>query len=223
MALRQLAISFCVLVHSLFAQPLSFSQASQDRFVCALLPHFLKPQDPSYYLEIGAFHPIEINNTYFLECSLHWKGVSIDISDDYVGFWEVCRANPLLIEDALQSDYAAILSDFPTTIDYLSLDIDGGYETVLERLPFDRYLFRVITIEHDAYRFGDSHRQKEREILFRHGYYLLCADVANKGYVYEDWWVHPSLFSAELLSKLSSLNLHGKEHTELLQILHLNL
>lgn len=35
----------------------------------------------------------------------------------------------------------------PPVIDYLSLDLEGAEETVLEKFPFDRYVFRAVTIE----------------------------------------------------------------------------
>ncbi len=41
------------------------------------------------------------------------------------------RQNPLLIEDAMRSDYRQILKSFPKVIDYLSLDIDDSYDVVL--------------------------------------------------------------------------------------------
>ncbi len=70
-----------------------------------------------------------------------------------------------------------------------ALDIDERYVDVLNRIPFDKYGFRVITIEHDAYKYGNVYRDGEREFLARRGYQLLCGDVRN----FEDWWVHPDL------------------------------
>jgi len=143
--------------------------------------------------------------------------VSIDISDALKQEWYSVRNNPLLIEDATRSDYAAILQSFPQFIDYLSLDVDGNYDTVLEQIPFNDHIFKVITIEHDFYRYGNSYREKERKILTSLGYYLLCSDVSCQGLTFEDWWIHPSAFPPSVLSAITSLDLQAKDHKQLIQ------
>ncbi|MCI0381718.1 MAG: hypothetical protein L0207_01510 [Chlamydiae bacterium] len=198
-------------------QPEFFSQASQDKFVYTILYGLLNKQDTGYYLEIGAGNPIGSNNTYFFEKNLGWKGVSIDILNHH---WHSVRKNPLLVEDAIRSDYVSILQSFPMIIDYLSLDIDRDYDIVLQRIPFDNYIFKIITIEHDFYRFGNLYREAERIILSSLGYHLLCSDVLISGYgSFEDWWIHPSAFPADVFSALTSLDLKAQEHTKLIQII----
>ncbi|MGD0664287.1 MAG: hypothetical protein ABSA17_00975 [Rhabdochlamydiaceae bacterium] len=199
------------------------SQASQDRFVECILYGLLGKQDNGYYLEIGASHPIEHNNTYFFEKKYGWKGVSIDIDDGYKNRWPSIRQNPLLIEDATKSDYRLILKPFPQVIDYLSLDIDTNYDIVLRKIFLNDYIFKVITIEHDFYRFGDKFRKDEREILSSLGYYLLCPDVSvffdRRDSIFEDWWVHPIAFPPDVFTKLTSLDLKGKSHDQLINII----
>ncbi len=203
--------------------PQSYSQASQDRFVYTLLYQLLDKQDNGYYLEIGSGHPSSNNNSYLFEHHLGWKGVSLDIDRKATKSWYFARQNPLRIEDALLADYRSILQPFPQVIDYLSLDIDYNYHIVLQKIPFDEHIFKVITIEHDFYRFGDVYRQKEREILESWGYHLLCPDVlihfGDKAVIFEDWWIHPSVFPADLLAKLSSLDLKAKMHDQLINII----
>ncbi|HEY4254844.1 MAG TPA: hypothetical protein VGM34_00675 [Chlamydiales bacterium] len=169
------------------------SQAFQDQFVHLMLYGFLGKQDGGYYLEIGAGEPVYINNSYFFEKNLNWKGVSIDISEDLGKRWYAVRENLLLTENALLSDYRAILRSFPTVIDYLSLDIDAQYVDVLKKIPFDQHVFKVITIEHDFYRYGDVYQEGERKILQSLGYQLLCSDVSLSGFSFEDWWIHPGV------------------------------
>lgn len=201
------------------------SQASQDKFVNTLLYDLLGKNDPGYYLEIGAAHPIEINNTFYFEKKYGWTGVSIDISSYCEPSWKATRINPLRIEDATESPYSAILADFPVSIDYLSLDVDGFYDVVLEMLPHQNHIFKVITIEHDFYRYGNLYRDNERQILSSLGYYRLCGDVSNTGLAFEDWWIHPSAFPSEILAELSSLELDGKDHTYIINTIkkHFNL
>lgn len=195
------------------------SQASQDHFVYLLLYRLLKKKDEGFYLEIGAGEPIATNNSYLFETNFKWKGVSIDISNSLVKSWKDTRQNTLLISDATKVDYEYILKDFPKTIDYLSLDIDEMYDVVLERIPFDKYTFKIITIEHDSYRFGTRFKDREREILTKLGYRMICSDVKHLGYAFEDWWVNPIAFPKSILSGLSSLDLSGKEHSTILKII----
>src|SRR5579872_2564691 len=192
-----------------------FSQASQDRFVYTMLYKLLNKADDGYFVEIGAGHPISINNTFFLESNFNWKGISIDISMQHINLWSQCRKNPLVVTDALQCDYESLFNLFPKNIDYLSLDIDEHYDTVLKKLPLDKYMFKVITIEHDAYKYGDRFRNKEREILSSFGYKLLCADVVLETTSFEDWWIHPSFFPNDVLDRLDLLDLKYKDHTQL--------
>jgi hypothetical protein len=196
-----------------------YSQVNQDKFVYSMLYGLLDKRDKGYYLEIGAGEPIYINNSYFFEKNLHWAGVSIDISKDLAERWYAVRKNLLLSEDATQSNYSAILKIFPRVIDYLSLDIDGSYDVALEKLFNSSHVYKIITIEHDSYRYGDLYRQKERKILTELGYYLLCPDVSNNGSAFEDWWIHPDFFPPDVFSKLASLDLQAKEYTEITQII----
>jgi hypothetical protein len=194
-----------------------YSQASQDRFVYEVLYRLSNFEGPGCYLEIGAGEPISINNTYYLEQHHDWNGVSIDISETVGHDWIDMRKNPLLVQDALQVNYRDILNGFPPVIDYLSLDIDGSYTDVLKLLPLSDYRFKMITIEHDFYRFGDLFRTEERAILQKEGYLLIAADVCSQGFPYEDWWVDPQSFSIEQLDVLQRLDLNGQDHQEILR------
>ena len=114
-------------------------------------------------------------------------------------------------------------NDFPNTIDYLSLDVDTASLSVLKILPFDEYRFKAITIEHDAYLYGDEYRAEQREVLNGHGYRMVCSNIivpspGHQGYdgfdefdselldscPFEDWWVHPQEFDSELLDFIQS-------------------
>ncbi len=195
------------------------SQVSQDEFVYSILYGLLGKQDKGYYLEIGAGEPIYINNSYFFEKKLQWDGVSIDISDGLAERWYAARNNLLLSEDATQSNYSDILKTFPRVIDYLSLDVDGSYDLVLEKLVSSDHIFKIITIEHDFYRYGDLYRKREREILTGLGYHLLCSDVSNSGLAFEDWWIYPDFFSQDIFAKLTALDLRAKDYKEIMQVI----
>ncbi|HEV8050911.1 MAG TPA: hypothetical protein VGP47_00335 [Parachlamydiaceae bacterium] len=219
-------ICLCLNIASLtYAKPSDekkyfFSQASQDHFTHIICNAFLPPTGRGCYLEIGSSDPIFNNNTYYFEKNFNWEGISIEIEESYREQWYEVRQNPLLIEDALKVDYHAVLQSFPRLMDYLSLDVDGSYDLVLQRIPFDQHVFKVITIEHDFYRFGDNYREKERTILKALGYYLLCPDVSHVAVgSFEDWWIHPCAFSPEEFLAISSLDLKEKLHDDIISIL----
>lgn len=192
------------------------SQISQDRFVYSLLYQLMNKKDVGYYLEIGSGHPKRINNTFVLEKRYDWKGISIDINKDFIEVWRKLRSNPLYIENALKIDYHELLKDFPEEIDYLSLDIDRAYDTVLTKVLETNHKFKIITIEHDFYRYGNKYRDSERSILLSYGYYLLCPDVSNKGKSFEDWWIFPDSFPKEVVEALKSIDLENKHHAEII-------
>src|SRR5437879_4392600 len=76
------------------------SQASQDAFVHTLLYDIEGKEGGGYYLEIGSAHPMIINNSYFFEKNYKWKGVSIDVAEEYKVPWANARQNLLLVQDA---------------------------------------------------------------------------------------------------------------------------
>jgi hypothetical protein len=89
-------------------------------------------------------------------------------------------------------------------IDYLSMDVDGGLPTTMRNLPFDKLRFRVLTIEHNRYLWGDDPRNEYREIVGKQGYELLCADVRHGDCPFEDWWVDSTKVDMTLAEKFRS-------------------
>ena len=55
--------------------------------------------------------------------------------------------------------------DAPSTIDYISLDIEGGEEKVIETFPFDRYQVLTMTIERSDAFLDEIVRSKGFEIV----------------------------------------------------------
>lgn len=136
------------------------------------------------YLEIGASHPILINNTYLLE-QLGWFGVSIDIDPSNEAEWNKHRKNSLMITDALKLNFIDA-----KRIDYLSLDIEPPEQTFqcLLNMLSTGCRFSIITFEHDAYT-GSSIRDISRSVLESEGYLLAVPDVKCSFGSYEDWWI----------------------------------
>ena len=124
----------------------------------------------------------------------------------------------MTVLDMTKIDWEEFIANNPilqNTVDYLSFDIDEASLPVLRKFPFDKLRFRVMTVEHDAYRLGDRLRQEMRKILQGAGYELIAADVvvyymwkecpeavALNGYLpFEDWYVRPELVDMSIADK----------------------
>lgn len=182
------------------------ADAKQDAFAANML-EFKKD---GFCVDIGSCHSIISNNTYFFQ-DLGWTSISVEIEPGYNSSYSTRKSGVHLNTNALEVDYKQVFeeNEFPKSIDYLSLDVDTISLDVLKILPLDEYRFKVITIEHDRYVYGDTYSDPQREILKSHGYKLLCSNVyveqpgyEGKEFPFEDWWVDPSQFSEELLEKI---------------------
>jgi len=191
------------------------SDARQDQFVANML-QFKKD---GYYVDIGGCHSTNSNNTFFFD-SLGWKGICVEIESQYNESYNNRKNCIYLNEDATKLDFGIIFKEnnFPSVIDYLSLDIDTLSLYVLSKLPLSEYKFRVITIEHDAYLHGDKYKKEQRSILEQFGYILICSNVyvQQPGFngdncSFEDWWIKSDEFDDELINKISSNNEYPSE------------
>lgn len=160
-----------------------YSLSKQDEFVLSLIPK-------GYYLEIGANHPININNTYLLEQN-GWDGLSIDIDRSWLQPWQDVRKNTLIIADAIEIPYTK-----DKRIDYLSIDIEPAINTFrcLKHIFKFNPTISIITFEHDWY-YDQSTKMDSRKYLTDMGFELVHADVECHLGAYEDWWVNPKTVS----------------------------
>lgn len=176
----------------------SFSQARQDVFVQA----FSQIHHCRTYLEIGAAHPEQSNNTFQLE-SIGWRGKSIDLDWSIAPFWKVRDSQRLLIADALKMDYASIINSLADEkgIAYLQVDIEPPTNSLfaLRSVLSHEVKFATITFEHDAYNGGREVRSASRHFLRSEGYQLVVQDVEwAPGKAFEDWWIHPSFYPSAI-------------------------
>ncbi len=184
----------------------SYSQCGQDVFAWTVLDRPTK----GTFLDIGMNEPVTRNNTYALE-GLGWNGLLLDFDENVKELAHI-RRNPFWFGDTRFIDWGEVLVEhnFPSfTIDYISLDVDeSSYETLANLLEHG-VKFKVMTAEHDSYRFGDAARNAMRKLLWGAGYYCLCADVTDQGSAFEDWFV-----TKEIASKYQVLAadvMEGKE------------
>jgi hypothetical protein len=186
------------------------SACKQDQFAATIL-NFL---NNGIYIDIGSAHSKDTNNSLFFDNELNWRGICIEQSTSYNGTYNNRKNCKFINEDATKINYQQLFSDnnIPEIIDYLSLDVDALSLTVLSILPFNNYKFKVITIEHDAYLYGDTYREPQREILHKNGYVLLCGNVyveehgdSTGNREFEDWWIHPDLVDKDVLNIIKSV------------------
>lgn len=170
----------------------SCSDAGQDLFAIECSNH----KRQGVFVDIGCAFAKDKSNTYMLEKEYKWSGILIDIDPSYQNELFSFRSSPFICADATNLDYEELfkLHELPHTIDYLSLDIDPPDNTlkVLKRLPFDKYIFKVITFEHDRYWFGDSVMEESRELMAKLGYTLTKKDVECSLGPFEDWYTYGS-------------------------------
>jgi len=175
-----------------------YSQVCQDIFILSVLDG----KNNGTYLEIGAYLPDTINNTYLLSKKYNWSGLSIDIQATN---WNEVRPNDhFMIADALSLSYSQIFNDYfnnNNIIDYLQLDIEPSINTLnaLFKVFQSEQKFRVITFEHDFYSSDHIARNLSRDFLKKMGYTLIVEDVVtDEDYPFEDWWVNLDLVNKEV-------------------------
>lgn len=175
----------------------NYSQSMQDMFVLTML----NGKRNGVYIEIGADQPIIVNNSYLLETEYDWTGVSFEIDDEKIDYFNSIRKNKCICTDATSFDYKSLFEErnYPKQIDYLQLDIDPAPQTLeaLKNLPLDDYRFSVITYETDVYRHGADIQDEQIDILKSHGYQLVAKNIKCEGNPYEDWWVDPAIVSED--------------------------
>jgi hypothetical protein len=64
------------------------------------------------YLEIGAWDGIELSNTYLLESEYGWRGIALDIVEEYVTRYNRKRKNICILADATNSNFEELLAKF---------------------------------------------------------------------------------------------------------------
>jgi len=175
-----------------------YSQAGQDQFVIDML----KGKKSGVYVEIGAYHSIELSNTYTLEQDYGWTGISFEIVQDRVNEFNLNRLNKCYLADATMFDYGSLFDrlNLPKQIDYLQIDIEPATNSLqcLLTLPLEKYRFSVITFEHDLYADPNNMDVKniQKELLSGLGYQLVVEDaVDGVGSAFEDWWIDPKAIS----------------------------
>lgn len=164
-----------------------------------------KEKKNGFYVELGGSDPFENSSTYTLESQYDWNGFAIEIVPELQKEYSIKRKNQCVLGDAMTFNYLKHFDEnsFPKQIDFLSINIDPGYDDTTGRmagnpaqsllgliaLPLQSYRFTTIIFEHDALQHykNNTIRDAQREILDALGYSLV-----HRGWT-EDFWVDPKI------------------------------
>ena len=69
----------------------SYAYFKEDLFI----NNFFKKKFYGFYVDVGAYHPLEGNNTHLLYKKKNWSGINIDISNLSIDLFKVARKNDL--------------------------------------------------------------------------------------------------------------------------------
>tara|TARA_B100000963_G_C22512622_1_gene619096 strand:- start:311 stop:961 length:651 start_codon:yes stop_codon:yes gene_type:complete len=178
----------------------NYSQAFQDLFVLSML----NGKKEGRYVEIGAWKPKTFNNTFLLEDVFRWDGFSVEIDNNLCESFNSNedRKNICYQGDATEFDYLGVIEKrkWDNRIDYLSVDCEPPTNTfkALKKFPLDKYKCSVITFEHDLYAFGYDILNESRIYLKEKGYQIVCSNVCNNSYPFEDWWIDPEVVDEKI-------------------------
>ena len=87
----------------------------------------------------------------------------------------------------------------PNVIDYLSLDVEGHEYEILKTFPFDKYIIKCITVEHNEPHTGPEMRYKIRDILVKNGYVFVKGNDNIRNWKHgsiDDFYIHNSVTPA---------------------------
>lgn len=214
----------------------SYSQYSQDLFVLECL----KNKKQGYFVEIGSTNGIDINNTFLLEKEFDWAGLCVEPNPESFKFLKLNR-KAICINKAIynknckvnfkvNSDWSKIsdnkddinvdaisLNDLlesnnvPKIIDYLSIDCEGSEYDILSVFNFDNYVFKVITVEHNAFYNGNDYKFKIRKLLENNGYIFVKTNTNNPANInwvanIDDFYIHKSVLEDKAVVEEASVD-----------------
>ena len=189
------------------------SQAEQDKFILSIL----KQKMNGFFVEIGSNDPKFINNTYILEKNYNWKGIMIEMESSYLNSYKEQRPNSIhVMQDATKINFKDLfeINNMPFQMDYLQIDLEVENESTIQTLEnlnlvMDKYTFATVTFEHDIYRGNFFNTvSRSRKIFEDRGYICIFKNIQNVEacYVYEDWYVHPSLVDIDYINNIIAQN-----------------
>lgn len=193
----------------------SYSQVKQDLWVLEMLNNKIN----GFFLDIGAYDGIELSNSYLLEKDFQWNGICVEAHpktfyllkqnrkctcvnfaitdfcgkvsfDEQQSLGSKISYNQQYYVDAIDFKQLFLNFNVPSTIDYMSLDIEGNEAKALSKFPFDTHKCTLITVEHNLYMGSDANKNTIKNILISNGYKISHENVDNDGVIFEDWYTY---------------------------------
>lgn len=90
-----------------------YSQWDQDKFLIDEIFHY---KQEGYFVDIGATNGVHINNTYYMEKNLKWRGVCIEPQSDF--FSKLCKNRTCACLDV-------VLDSCEQTVEFFDGDTEG--------------------------------------------------------------------------------------------------
>jgi FkbM family methyltransferase len=190
---------------------MNYSQLDQDLWILSKFPK----DYTGFFIDIGANDGINLSNSYLLEQN-GWNGVCVEpnrheftklqssrkstnyqvcISDfngkchfNENGFFGMITGKNMGNVDCFTLEYFLDNIEAPKTIDYLSIDVEGGEYDIIKEFPFEKYFVKYITIEHNAYGKNFTLKNQIYSILSKH----FNIEKENVG-EFEDWYINKSI------------------------------
>jgi hypothetical protein len=127
------------------------------------------------------------------ELNFSWSEEASGVLDENAGPFtrrdHVVKKRTTTLERVLESAKA------PQIMDYLSLDVEGQEYNILSTFPFHKYVFRCMTVEHNAPHVGPEQQRKIRELLERNGYRYVKGNDDVHGWGHgpiDDFYINPN-------------------------------
>lgn len=151
----------------------TYSQFGEDLFI----ENFFKDQKIGRYVDLGAFHPMRLSNTYLLY-KKGWSGTNVDLNPITIDLFDIARSNDKnicgligeengLLKDVYFEDWSAANSltenenlkdkkqmetkTFESLInhdfDFLNIDLEGHDYEILKTINFKKFSPKLICIE----------------------------------------------------------------------------
>jgi hypothetical protein len=202
------------------------SKEGQDIFADFLI----NDQRKKTFLDLGCNHPINSNNTIYLE-NKGWSGVISDIDanleNNFIESKRKCLFRTADLADPKQLNDLCdfYIEHFGNYVDFLSFDVDAATIKVLENFPFDKLSFGVMCFEHDTYWQNTANAKKTsmlsllsnipkyKCIVDGLGFHHKRPDGTLELRVHEDWWVNTDIFGENIM-KYYSKNIFWEDYID---------
>ena len=147
------------LKNNFFIKKKTYSMDGEDLFI----DDFFKNKI-GLYVDVGAYHPLELSNTYLLH-KRKWEGINIDINSLSIEYFDFLRPNDINLNLGVAKKNSTKIIYFQKIktktltaildktkfkgkeIDFLNIDTEGNDLEVLKSLDFKRYKPKLICVE----------------------------------------------------------------------------